>query len=97
MAGDAFYFVPIRHRLEHLKDVVTTGEELYWITKPHETIVVEVAHYSWCEAYSHPGHIHFFSDGSFDHFRSANEHYRAELRIVRRRIYFNDCFKMDRR
>lgn len=77
MADDAFNLVLIRHRLERLKDVVTTVEELYRITKPRGTIVVEEPNLSGCEPYSHPGHIH--SGGSFDHFRQANEHYRVKL------------------
>ena len=87
---DAFGLVVIRHCLEHLKDVVAAVEELYRIARPQGTIVVEVPHFSWCEAYTHPGHRHFFSGGSLDYFHPANEHYRAKLRIVRRRIYFND-------
>lgn len=91
LEGDAFDLVLIRHCLEHLKDVVATVEELYRLTKPGGTIVVEVPHFSWCEAYTHSGHIHFFSGGSLDYFHPANEHYKAK--IVRRRIYFNDFFK----
>lgn len=90
---NSFDLVLIRHCLEHLKDVAATVEELFRITKPRGTIVVEVPHFSWCEAYTHPGHIHFFSGGSFDYYHPANDHYKAKLRIVRRRIYFNDFFK----
>lgn len=90
---NTFDLVLIRHALEHLRDVVATVEELYRITKPGGTIVVEVPHFSWCEAYAHPGHIHFFAGGSFDYFHPENEHYKARLRIVSRWIYFNDFFK----
>ncbi len=90
---NAFDLVLIRHCLEHLEDVPAVVEELYRITRPHGTIVVEVPHFSWCEAYSHPGHRHFFAGGSLDYFHTSNQHYRARLRIVRRRFYFNDFFK----
>ena len=90
---DSFDLVLIRHCLEHLGNVVATVEELWRVTRPQGTIVVEVPHFSWCEAYTHPGHIHFFSGGSLDYYHPANEHYKARLRIVRRRIYFNDFFK----
>ena len=86
--------VVIRHALEHLKDVVAIMDELYRITKPGGTIVVEVPHFTWAEAYTHPGHIHFFSGGSLDYFHPANENYKAKLRIVRRKIYLNDFFKV---
>lgn len=90
----SFDLVVIRHVLEHLKDVVAIMDELYRITKAGGTIVVEVPHFTWAEAYTHPGHIHFFSGGSLDYFHPANENYKAKLRIVRRKIYFNDFFKV---
>lgn len=93
LKDSAFDLVLIRHCLEHLKDVVATIEELYRITRPGGRIVVETPHFSWCEAYVHPRHIHFFAGGSLDYYRPGNEHYQAQLRIVRRRIYFNDFFK----
>src|SRR5271157_2330914 len=75
-----FDLVLIRHCLEHLKDVVATMEELWRVTRPRGTIVVEVPHFSWCEAYTHPGHIHFFSGGSLDYYHPANEHYKVKVR-----------------
>jgi len=90
---NAFDLVLIRHCLEHLRDVVAAVEELWRITRPRGTIVVEVPHFSWCEAYTHPEHVHFFSGGSMDYYHPANQLYRAKLSIVRRRIYFNDFFK----
>jgi hypothetical protein len=75
------------------RDYYRRVEELWRITKPRGTIVVEVPRFSWGEAFTHPGHLHFFSGGSLDYYHPANEHYQAKLRIVRRRIYFNDFFK----
>lgn len=89
-----FDLVVMRHCLEHLRDVVRTMEELYRIAKPGGRIVIEVPHFSWCEAFTHPGHIHFFSGGSMDYYRPGNRAYAAQLRLARRRIYFNDFFKL---
>jgi ubiquinone/menaquinone biosynthesis C-methylase UbiE len=90
---DSFDLIVMRHVLEHMRDVVATVEELYRLAKPGGRIVVEVPHFSWVEAYRHPGHLHFFAGGSFDFYYPGNPHYRAHLRICRRHIYFNDLFK----
>ncbi len=89
-----FDLVVMRHCLEHLRDVFNIMDELYRILTPGGRLVIEVPHFSWCGAYQHPGHIHFFSAGSLDFFHPGNQAYRAQLRMVRRRIYFNDLFKV---
>lgn len=90
----SFDLIVMRHVLEHMQDVVATVEELYRITKPGGRIVVETPHFSWVEAFRHPGHRHFFAGGSFDYYYPGNPTYRAHLRCCRRRIYFNDLFKV---
>lgn len=92
--SDSFDLVVMRHALEHMRDVVATVEELYRVARPGGTIAIEVPHFSWCEAFTHPGHIHFFSGGSMDYYRPGNPNYKAQLRIIRRRIYLNDFFKL---
>jgi ubiquinone/menaquinone biosynthesis C-methylase UbiE len=94
LADDAFDLVVMRHCLEHMRDVFQTMDELYRITTPGGRIVIEVPHFSWCGAYQHPGHLHFLAGGSLDYFHPGNRAYKAQLRIARRRIYFNDFFKV---
>jgi len=94
LPDDAYELVVVRHCLEHMRDVVQTVEELYRVTAPGGRLVIEVPHFSWVEAFTHPGHLHFFSGGSMDYYRPGNGAYAAELAIVSRRIYFNDFFKL---
>jgi ubiquinone/menaquinone biosynthesis C-methylase UbiE len=94
LPDDGFDLVVMRHCLEHLRDIFQTMDELYRITTPGGRIVIEVPHFSWSGAFQHPGHLHFLSAGSLDFFHPGNQAYRAQLRIVRRRIYFNDFFKV---
>jgi len=90
----SFDLIVMRHCLEHLRDTFKTMDELYRLLIPGGRLVIEVPHFSWCGAYHHPGHIHFFSAGSLDFFHAGNPAYAAQFRPIRRRIYFNDFFKL---
>jgi len=90
----SFDLIVMRHVLEHMRDVVATVEELHRLAKPGGRIVVETPHFSWVEAFRHPGHLHFFAGGSFDYYYPGNPNYWAHLCICRRRIYFNDLFRV---
>lgn len=78
------------HVLEHLSPTDKIMEEFYRLLRPGGLLFIECPHYTWCEAYRHWQHCHFFSSGSFDYFHEKNEVYHCRLRKVASEIYFDD-------
>lgn len=78
------------HVLEHLLPTDKVLEEFYRLLKPGGLLFIECPHYTWCEAYRHWQHCHFFTEGSFDYFHPKNETYNCRFEKVASEIFFDD-------
>lgn len=87
---NAFDLIICQHVIEHLPDTVKTMEEMNRVVKPGGKIFVETPHYTWFEAYRHYEHCHQFSFGAFDYFLKGNRHYKTNLVIADKYIFFDD-------
>jgi ubiquinone/menaquinone biosynthesis C-methylase UbiE len=87
---NSFDLVHCAHVLEHLPPTATVIEEIFRILKPGGQLFIECPHFSWVEAYRHFEHCHAFTDGSFDYFYNQPDYYKANLRVLRREIFFDD-------
>ena len=87
---DSFDFVHCSHVLEHLPPTATVVEEMYRVLKPGGRLFIVCPHFSWVEAYRHFEHCHFFSLGSFDYFQNQTDYYKANFRMLRRELFFDD-------
>ncbi len=91
---NAFDLILCRHVLEHLRELDRVMEEVYRIGRPGSQVVLEVPHFSNVEAYRHWQHVHYFTAGSFDFFHPGNRQYQAHLKILFRRIFFDDLSRL---
>jgi ubiquinone/menaquinone biosynthesis C-methylase UbiE len=87
---NSFDLVHCAHVLEHLPPTATVIEEIYRVLKPGGVLFIECPHFSWCEAYRHHEHCHFFTSQSFDYFYNQTDYYKANFRVQRREIFFDD-------
>lgn len=87
---NSFDLVHCAHVLEHLPPTVKVIEEIYRVLKPDGRLFIECPHFSWVEAYRHFEHCHIFSIGSFDYFYNQTDFYKANFRVLRREIFFDD-------
>lgn len=78
------------HVMEHLPPTDKVMEEFYRLLKPGGLLFIECPHYTWCEAYRHWQHCHFFSAASFDYFHETNKVYNCRFRKTGQEIYFDD-------
>ena len=91
---NSFDLILCRHVLEHLRELDRVMEEIYRIGRPNCRIVIDVPHFSNVEAFRHWQHIHYFTAGSFDYFFPGNIQYRAQLKILYRKIFFDDLSRV---
>jgi len=90
LPNDTFDLVHCSHVLEHLPPTARVVEEMYRVLKPRGRLFIVCPHFSWVEAYRHFEHCHFFALGSFDYFENQTDYYRANLRVLRRELFFDD-------
>lgn len=76
------------HTLEHVKDLITTMQELHRIGKPHAKIIIRVPHFSCGANYRDPTHQRYFSYFTFDFFTEDCFYQLASYKVKKREFNF---------
>ena len=86
-----FERIILSHVAEHIEDLVSFMEEIYRIAKPDAILEIHSPHYSSCNAYIDPTHLHYFSLLTFDFFCGDTKHgyiVTSKFTIVKRDVEF---------
>lgn len=89
---DSFDRIFMKHVVEHIPDTVSLMNEVHRIAKPGAEVEIHTPHYTSCNSYNDPTHVHHFSLKTFDFFcgETAHDYILKTTRysLVKREVFF---------
>jgi len=86
--------IVLRHVVEHMPDIVGLMEQVHRIGKPEAFVEITTPHYTSCNSYIDPTHVHHFSLLAFNFFCGGTTHDYVAKSIFRMEDLRVECFPL---